>query len=423
MVSWPGFWRTGQLDMIRISNCFCALTVVLCFLFTGVFGQEKPALKDSVAPVDVHDLFNMAFRKNKKPDSTAKKNGSFSLLPTIGYTPSVGFLVGADLVASKYLGKPETTSLSVFEAYAAWSTKKTALVQLKHNMYTADNKFNLQGSWEVGKNLLLDHGIGTGHDDPGSFPIKFTYLKLSEYIYRKILPNIYAGAGLAFNYYTDIDDEKKNPQMSKTFNHNYSIRNGYSPEGYFANGLLFNLQYNTRDQPYRPYKGIYANIVLRTNQKWLGSDKEAVQLKTEFRKYWGLSAKNPEHVLAFWSWGSYLIDGSVPYLDLPGTGGDVDQRSGRGYTIGRFKGPSFFYNELEYRFPITRNKLISGVAFVNGESASNQRGTKLFQYWEPGGGAGIRILFNKHTRSNLCIDYGIGNFASNAIFVGLNEVF
>lgn len=408
--------------MVRKSVCY-GLMVFLCVLVTDLCAQEKAVLKDTVAQKDVNDLFNELFKKGKSKDTAGKKVGNFSILPAVGYTPSVGFLIGADLVGSRYLGNPETTSLSVFEAYAAISTKKTALVQLKHNLYTADNKFNLQGSWEVGKNLLLDHGIGTGNDDPGTFPIKFTYLKLSEYIYRKIFPNIYAGAGLAFNYYTNIDDERENGAMSRTFNHYYSLKNGYDPGGYFANGLLLNLQYNTRDQPYRAYRGIYANIVLRTNQTWLGSDKEAVQLKTEFRKYWSLSAKNPEHVLAFWSWGSYLLDGSVPYLDLPGTGGDVDQRSGRGYTIGRFKGPSFFYNELEYRFPITKNKLISGVAFVNGETASNQRKTKLFQYWEPGGGAGIRILFNKHTRSNLCIDYGFGNFASNGIFVGLNEAF
>jgi outer membrane protein assembly factor BamA len=303
------------------------------------------------------------------------------------------------------------------------STKKTALLQLKHNIYLHDNDWNLQGSWEVGKNQVLDHGIGTGRDDPGIFPIKFTYLRLNENIYREIFDHFYAGAGLAFNFYGNIDDEKENPGVSKTFNHFYSIKNGFSPGRYFANGVLVNLQYNTRDQPYRPYKGIYANVIFRVNTKVLGSEQEATQLKTELRKYWSLSHKNPEHVLAYWMWGSYLINGTIPYLELPGTGSDVDQRSGRGYTISRFKGPSYFYNELEYRFPITKDKLLSGVTFINAQTASNQRKTKLFQYWEPGGGAGLRILFNKHTRSNLCIDYGFGSSGSSGLFLGLNETF
>jgi outer membrane protein assembly factor BamA len=117
------------------------------------------------------------------------------------------------------------------------------------------------------------------------------------------------------------------------------------------------------------------------------------------------------------------LNGSVPYLELPGTGSDINQRIGRGYTISRFKGPSFFYNEMEYRFPLTNNKLLSGVLFFNMETAGNQKNVRLFDYWEPGAGAGLRILFDKHTRSNLCIDYGFGNYGSRGIFVGLNEVF
>src|SRR5580698_6664366 len=132
----------------------------------------------------------------------------------------------------------------------------------------------------------------------------------------------------------------------------------------------------------------------------MGSNHESMQLKTELRKYWSLSKKNPEEVIAFWLWGSYLLRGTIPYLELPGTGSDAAGRLGRGYTIGRFKGPSFYYNEGEYRFPITQNKLLSGVAFANFETADNQssnsvKNIRLFEYMEPGAGIGLRLLFNK----------------------------
>jgi len=381
------------------------------------------SIPDSIYAIDAGDLFNQIFRKNKIIEKRDKKSGSLALLPSIGYTPGTGFEFGIDVSGSRYFGDPETTTLSIFDAFAAMSTNELALVQLKHNVYAAANQWNLQGSWELGKTLVLDHGIGTGRKQLVSLPIKYTYLKLNENIYRKIYDNFYAGAGIAFNYYTKIDDELKQIETEKTHNYLYSIKNGYSTDHYFANGLLINLQYNSRDQPYRPYKGLYVDVILRTNRKVLGSEKNAIQLKTEIRKYWSLSQKNPETVLAYWLWGSYLLNGTVPYLDLPGTGSDIDQRMGRGYTIGRFKGPSYFYNELEYRFPITRNKLLSGVYFVNVQTAGDQQQIKLFNYWEPGTGAGLRLLFNKHTRSNLCVDYGIGNYGSKGIFVGLNEVF
>lgn len=378
--------------------------------------------KDSIAQVDVNDVFISLFKKKQKKEEKLKKS-SLALLPSIGYTPSTGFEFGADVSGTMYLGNPDSTRLSVFDAFAAVSTNQLAILQLKHNIYSSKNEWNLQGNWNLGKTLVLDHGIGTEREQPETFPITYTYLNLGESVYRNIFPNFYAGAGVTFNYYTKIDDKLKNPENSRTHNTVYSLKNGYPPNDYFANGFVVNLQYNTRDQPYRPYRGMYVDLILRTNRKWMGSEHDAVQLKTELRKYWSLSAKNPEEVLAFWLWGSYLLKGSIPYLELPGTGSDTDQRIGRGYTISRFKGPSFYYNELEYRFPITNNKLLSGVAFFNIETASDQHDIKLFQYWEPGGGAGLRILFNKHTRSNLCIDYGIGNYSSNGIFVGLNEVF
>ena len=54
---------------------------------------------------------------------------------------------------------------------------------------------------------------------------------------------------------------------------------------------------------------------------------------------------------------------------------------------------------------------------------TNDQSKKVFEYWEPGGGAGLRILFNKKSRSALCIDFGRGRNGASGLFLGLNEVF
>jgi hypothetical protein len=164
-------------------------------------------------------------------------------------------------------------------------------------------------------------------------------------------------------------------------------------------------------------------VIVKIDQGWLGSDHAAEQLKIEFRKYWSLSKKNPETVLAFWHWSNFLLGGKIPYLDLPGTGGDTYSRSGRAFIIGRFKGLSFVYDELEMRVPLTQNKLLSAVTFVNTETGNNQRTVPLYKFWETGAGVGLRLLFNKYTRSNLCIDYGRGSYGDRGLFIGINEVF
>ena len=127
--------------------------------------------------------------------------------------------------------------------------------------------------------------------------------------------------------------------------------------------------------------------------------------------------------MALWNWGSYLLSGTLPYLELPGTARDVTFRSGRGYTSQYFKGTEFNDTEAEFRFPILANKFISGVAFGNLQSANDEHGTKLFQVFQPGYGAGLRVLFNKATRTNLALDYAWGKFGNRGFFLNLNEAF
>jgi hypothetical protein len=47
----------------------------------------------------------------------------------------------------------------------------------------------------------------------------------------------------------------------------------------------------------------------------------------------------------------------------------------------------------------------------------------MFSAWDKGAGAGLRILFQKQSRSTLCIDFAKGEYGSSGIFFGLNEVF
>ena len=219
-----------------------------------------------------------------------------------------------------------------------------------------------------------------------------------------------------------IDDEKLD-SLGSTPHLRYSYRNGFDPTRYSSNAFLFGFAYITREHPLRSYGGMYFDVVAAFSRTFLGSTKNALQIVYDFRKYISLSKKNPEHVLAFWHLGSYDMNGKIPYLSLPATGYDIYNRSGRGYTIGRFKGPKYAYFESEYRFPITPNKLFSGVTFINLQTASDDMGKKLFEYWEPAVGAGLRILFQKHSRSTICIDYVRGKYGSEGLFFGLNEAF
>jgi len=113
-----------------------------------------------------------------------------------------------------------------------------------------------------------------------------------------------------------------------------------------------------------------------------------------------------KNVIAFWLYG-WMTFGHVSYLNLPSNGWDTYGRGGRGYVAGRIRGANQIYVESEYRLPLTLNGLWGVVVFANGVSTANpDSGT--FSRLDPGIGIGLRIKFNKHTDTNLSIDYGWG---------------
>jgi hypothetical protein len=396
--------------------------------------KTTPIKKDTTnTQYDVGDLFSSIFHPKKK-NNTSNKKSPVTIIPNVAYNPSIGAQIGIKAVAGKILGKKPNTLMSIAATSASITTKGIIYVYLNHNVYTPGNKWNLQGSLVAAKTVVPDFGLGIGNAAQGSeadlvltnpdrkgYVLHAEYYNFREKVYKQVQPGLFLGAGVSFEIRRKIEDRGNTNELTPY--NIYSDRYGFDRDHYQSNGLLFNVQYTTRDNQNRAYKGIYADAGIRINQTWMGSTKNAVQITTDFRKYWSLSDRNPEHVIAFWNWGSYLVSGALPYLELPGTGRDTYFRSGRGYTITYFKGPQYFYSELEYRFPITRNKFISGVTFFNIQTANDELGTRLFEQWQPAGGAGLRILFNKATRTNLCLDYAIGKYGAKGLFLGLTEAF
>jgi hypothetical protein len=377
-------------------------------LFTRANAQDTTAITqpptDSLSQqMDFMDVIKKIFPP-KKIDTT-KKTSSVTILPAIGYNPSIGFLLGINFLKAFYMGDPATTKLSVGQLDVSYTTKHLLITRFRTNIFTKDNKWNLQGNWQYTRNYVNDFGLSdSARRDPAvNYPIRFNYFRFTEKAYRNLGNNLYAGMGVSLDMRNDIEDENYDSARN-TPHHEYSIEKGFNPNNYLVNGIILNVQYNTREHPNRSFGGIYADVNIRYNTKVLGSTKESGQLYTELRKYLSLSKQNPEHVLAFWYWGSYQLWGKIPYLELPATEYDTYNRSGRGYTLGRFRGPSFADFEMEYRFPISQTtKFLSGVLFGNLQTASDANNAGIFKYMEPGYGGGLRILFNKKSRTNICL--------------------
>jgi len=394
----------------------------------------QPPIYNLNKQYDFGDLLRNVLHPQKKADTVHKGSG-VTIVPNIAANPTIGAQLGIKAVAGRRLGNDPNTLLSIAATSASITTKGIIYFYVNHNIFTPGNKWNIQGNLVVSKTVTPDEGFGIGDGryigstaeqvlaDPShkTYAIHSLYFNFREKIYKEVAKSLFLGAGASF-------EVRRRIQVADTVNDAtplsvYDNKYGFPKDHYAADGFLFNVEYITRDNPNRPFKGIYFDAGVRINQTWIGSTKNSVQFTTDFRKYISLSATSPETVLALWNWGSYLASGEIPYLELPGTSRDGTFRSGRGYTAQYFKGTQFNDTEAEFRFPILANKFISGVAFANLQTANDEQGVKLFQVFQPGYGAGLRVLFNKVTRTNLALDYAFGKFGNRGFFLNLNESF
>jgi hypothetical protein len=116
--------------------CF-AIIFFQCFFPAQVHSQQT-----GVPIQDVGDVLRMIFKK-EKDSAKVKKPSTISILPSIGYNPSFGVVLGAKISAVKQYGEKENTDLSAFGLEAIYTSRGVITAQARHNVFTNKNKWNL----------------------------------------------------------------------------------------------------------------------------------------------------------------------------------------------------------------------------------------------------------------------------------------
>jgi outer membrane protein assembly factor BamA len=396
--------------------------LLLCFVSQSAFAQEDSS-KKGTKEKDIIDLAEMVLNKPVLKRDTAKKEAGhiyFSGSPSIGYSLSSGW---AAIVVSNlafYTSAGKNQKLSNVYTDALYTQNRQFVFHMQSNIWTKDNRFNLVNDWRYYKYPQKTYGFGGTSSAENYANQEFKYLRLYQTLLKSIRPNLYAGFGYAFDYHWDIkgtspDDADGDAGVISDINA-YGISNKS-----LSSGLIANLLFDNRLNSINPSGGSYANIVYRANLTGLGSDNNWQSLLIDLRHYipW---PRNSENILAFWSYNWLTLNGDPPYLDLPSTGWDTYGNTGEGYIQGRFRSKNMLFVEAEYRFKLTSNGLFGGVVFANAQSFTEWP-SNTFQTIAPAAGLGLRVKFNKYSRTNIAIDYGFGQNGSQGVFVNLGEVF
>jgi hypothetical protein len=393
-------------------------TLILLLIFLGgalsLRAQTELTKADSLLRQrDLRDLADKIFNRQAKPTVEGRfHNAPF---PAVGYTLVTGiaavFSDRMDFHTGDTAGKITDILSSV-----TYSQYNQVIAQSYADIWVGHDKYNIIADWRYMEYPSTTFGLGGHTQYTDGYTIDFDYVKLHTTIMRYIAPNLYLGLGYYYDHFYDIREVNPPAGVVTSFQ-KYGLTATET-----GSGPVARLLYDSRDNPACALKGWYGSATYHPSFTALGSQGNWANLQIDIRKYISLR-KDGRNVLALWNFDWLSVGGKTPYLLLPSTGWDDMFNTGRGYIQGRYRGADMEYLEAEDRFAISRNGLIGGVVFANFETFKRALAATQLHDVIPGWGAGIRIKLNKHSNTNICVDYGWGLQGSQGIAVNVGEVF
>ena len=372
---------------------------------------------DGVPQRDAIDVLKGLFGREVKTEVrvTPRTGMEWAILPTFSYNPVYGAAFGALISGAGRRGSARAR-YSNLAVSANYSTTGQLQAQVRGDIYSLGENYLMKADFRYLDTERSTWGLGPLNTQQGEYPMTFVLQRLYLTALREVTGRVYVGLGFHYDEFSDIVDERAAEGESTPF----SEYSGGLPSKTRAVGVSMNLLADLRDNLVNPKRGYYVSGSFHSYLDGLGSDQNWQDLWVEARVYPHLPAHS-DNVLAFWLYG-WMTFGPAPYLNLPSNGWDTYGRGGRGYLAGRIRGANQIYVESEYRFSISDDGLWGMVIFANGMSTTDTD-TGTFARVDPAAGIGLRIKFNKHTDTNLAIDYAVGRDGSDGVFLGMTEVF
>jgi hypothetical protein len=394
------------------------LVCVTLYVVTPIitFSQQKgssdsPSLKQ-LEKTDLIDFATQLIRTTRKEDQ-AKEDGTvhFSVIPIAPTSGNGGVSISA-INASFYMAKETNLSSIYFYPYTNFSTSYGIL--LTPYIWFPRNEWNGTGDFRFVYNGLRDNGLGGGIPPADITVIDHTLIRTYFTGHTRVGNNWYLGAGYDLDYFFGVNERDPSPESPSNFQQ-YGIGTGPTT---VSSGITFNILRDNRKNSVNPTNGYYSAFVIRVNRKAMGSTYDWQSVFFDVRRYFSFS-KTRHKILAgrAFYWGTF---GDVPYFNLPATFEDPSSRAGRGYQAFRFRGKHWLYSEAEYRFDITSHGFLGGVLFTNLQSYTNVEGH--FDHVLPAAGFGFRLKFNRHSDTNVTIDFAYGKEGWNW-YLNLGEFF
>jgi outer membrane protein assembly factor BamA len=387
------------------------LTAFVLFIFSIQVQAQKT---DSINNVDLVDYIIKFFKIKMPEEKRDSSKVKLSLFPTQSNV-SGGRTVITSFNMAFLLGERKNTNVSYVYFYPYISFTGKFGFMMRSNIWLRENNWNFTGEYFILNYPQATWGPGGDSPPENKTMVDYKHIRFYQNALKGIAPHFAIGMGYALDHHFNIFVEP---------NESADTIDIYPPgekSNTFSSGLTLPILFDNRFNPLNPQQGIYGNLTLRYNAPAFGSDDTWQSMFLDVRKYFSFSHLR-QNILALRSYYWTILGGNVPYLDLPANGWEPGLGSaGRGLQQNRYRSNAILYFETEYRFDITANGFLGAVVFTNITSAS-QYNTQQFLYWHPAAGAGLRMKFNKYSRINVTLDYGISK-EYQTVYLNIGEAF
>jgi len=394
---------------------------ILLITATTLAAQQ---LVTSDGEMDVPDLIRAWRHKGPAPPSEPDHR-MIVAAPIIGSNPSSGFLFGAAAQVAVFRGDPSTTRITSGIASLSFSTKKHVLFNVRFDSFSDGNQWIVKGDNRFQNTSQNIYGFGAATPVSAAVNSDFVFVRVHETVYRHLAHAIYVGGGVLFDSHASVQPaEDSDPNWPSSPFITYSQQNDLPTDSQQSAGFSVNVLLNRRDSDINAQRGWRVDARYRASfSGFLSADSSWQGLDVDARAYLPLEAHG-RHRIALWSYTSIVTTGVAPYFDVPATVMDTYGRSARAYQEGRYRGEQLVYGEAEYRGLLMSNGLLGVVAFATMTTVSNeQTGEALFDSVAPSAGGGLRLLLNKRSRTNLCLDFAWGKAGASGVYLAIQEAF
>jgi hypothetical protein len=322
-------------------------------------------------------------------DSTGKekkKRVSFFELPIITYSPETSLRLGAmSVLLFRFKNSPEGTHLSQIKVPITYTLQNQAKFRFSYTLFLPRNKHLLDGHIQWLQFPLYFYGIGPGAADEDeeiyttrALEIEFNYL-----------------ARLNKSYYLGFRFNREDSQTIEFEEEGQLIKEGNIPgaDGAVTSALGLMARLDRRDNVFNPGRGPFLEVLYSVYDEFGG------------RHLLGLNAVGER------------IWGQASFERLALLGGDQIMR---GHYEGRYRDNVLMAAQVEYRFPLFRERWIDEsqdlsfwdrwgmVAFAGLGNVAPEVADFEFNSLKKSFGFGIRYLAKPEERLNIRLDLGFG---------------